>query len=288
MSGEELEALTRDVRANGLRVPITLLGGKVLDGLNRLKACEAAEVKPTFVEFEGGDPVAFVLSVNLTRRHLDASQRAAVAAKLANMQPVGRPSGNSANLHSMPVSEAAKSLNVSPRSVETAKKVLREASPEVVADVESGRTTVHAAAAALKAPKTHSEPSMGPKAPYEPNIDRFGHPIQEGVQSLWDEAEALGRDWMSQISKIRVAIEKGCEKGDRKFAELSNQTTAKLGDVYYALGTIRPFTVCPQCTGRKPLINDCQMCVNRGFLSKYRFESGAVLKKIREQWESPE
>ena len=48
-------------------------------------------------EYDGDDPRSFVVSLNLHRRHLNESQRAMVAANLANM-PAHRPGGNSANL----------------------------------------------------------------------------------------------------------------------------------------------------------------------------------------------
>lgn len=80
---------------------------------------------------DGTDPVAFVLSQNLHRRHLTESQRAAVAAKLANMTRGGdRRSDQSANLHfensPVTISQAAEMLNVSERSVKTARKVQEE------------------------------------------------------------------------------------------------------------------------------------------------------------------
>lgn len=58
---------------------------------------------------------AFVVSLNLHRRHLSESQRGMVAAKLANM-PAHRPSDNSANLQTSQA-DAAKLLNVSTRTV---------------------------------------------------------------------------------------------------------------------------------------------------------------------------
>jgi hypothetical protein len=60
--------------------------GKILDGRNRWLACRSADVEPVFREYEGDQPVQYVLSMNLRRRHLTISQRATVAADLANLK----------------------------------------------------------------------------------------------------------------------------------------------------------------------------------------------------------
>jgi hypothetical protein len=81
MANDEFDALVVDNREHGLRAPIVTLNGTMLDGRSRFAACRAAGVEPHFEEWEGeGSPVAFVLSANVHRRHLSASQRAAVAA----------------------------------------------------------------------------------------------------------------------------------------------------------------------------------------------------------------
>ena len=80
MTEKEFFALVKNIRENGLNHPITLLDGMILDGGNRYKACIEAGVTPRFVKYEGSDPVRFVLSENLERRHLDAGQRAAIVA----------------------------------------------------------------------------------------------------------------------------------------------------------------------------------------------------------------
>jgi len=82
LTDEELETLAEDIRENGLRQPITVYEGQVLDGRNRLKACELADVEPVFVEYEGDDPIAFIVSLNLQRRHLEVGQRAAIGHEL--------------------------------------------------------------------------------------------------------------------------------------------------------------------------------------------------------------
>jgi hypothetical protein len=99
------------------------------------------------------DPLAFVISVNLKRRHLTESQRAMVGARIANLGR-GNPTGTNqherkdANLHDSFVTreQAADLVNVSPRSVATAARVVREA-PATVADaVKAGAISLNLAA----------------------------------------------------------------------------------------------------------------------------------------------
>ena len=79
----ELRELADDIKANGLQNAIILLDGKILDGRNRHAACKLAGVEPRFEKWKGkGSPVEWVISQNLMRRHLTASQRAVVALDL--------------------------------------------------------------------------------------------------------------------------------------------------------------------------------------------------------------
>ena len=139
MEGAEFDELVADIVANGLLNPIMVQKGVLLDGRNRRAACAQAGRAPRFEEWEGLDPVPFIISQNTKRRHLTFEQRALIAAKLANL-PAHRP-GKSARV---PTSQddAAKLMNVSARSVRSAKVVLEKAEPEVIKAVEQGRVAV--------------------------------------------------------------------------------------------------------------------------------------------------
>ena len=165
LEGAANDALREDIRQNGVREPIVFLDGAILDGRNRYQCARHLGVPYPRREFgsdplDGADPLAFVISLNLTRRHLTESQRAMVAQKLENMQHGQRADrARDANLHvSLPLSDqakpvppvtradAARMLNVSERTVATARKVQDEAPPEVARAVEAGHLSVSLAA----------------------------------------------------------------------------------------------------------------------------------------------
>src|SRR5262249_24850165 len=87
MKVAEFEALVKDINEYGQKEPCLTWNGELLDGRNRWRACERLGIKPKVVVISDPDfdPVAFVLSKNLHRRHLDASQRAMIAARVAEV-----------------------------------------------------------------------------------------------------------------------------------------------------------------------------------------------------------
>lgn len=169
-------SLLADIKAHGLRERIKLWSDYdrstlwLVDGRNRTRAAAAAGLQAEdtleWVSFADDAEVArYVFSLNLERRHLNASQRAMAGARLLPMfEEAARERqahGKTAPGQTLPANlpealngreardDAAAALNVSARSVGSAKKVLTEA-PELAPLVDAGQLSVSAAAALAK------------------------------------------------------------------------------------------------------------------------------------------
>lgn len=149
MEGREFEELKSDIKEHGLREAVVAHDGMILDGRNRYRACHELGIEPETKDFTGNDPAAFVVSLNLYRRHLNESQRAMVAAKLATL-PKG--TNQHAQICAPTQERAAELLNVSRRTVQSAREVLRNGTPELVLAVEQGRAAVSTVALELRSP----------------------------------------------------------------------------------------------------------------------------------------
>jgi N6-adenosine-specific RNA methylase IME4 len=139
---QEIRELADDIVTCGQRSPIMVLDGQVLDGRNRLAACRFAEVEPSFDLYEGDDPLGFVLSHNLHRRHLTESQRAMVAARLVDWD-IGV-NQNTAGAANLPTRKAAERLSISERAVRAARRIHERGTDDLVEAIRSGRVSVHA------------------------------------------------------------------------------------------------------------------------------------------------
>lgn len=124
MAEAEIDELAENIRVNGLTYPIVLYEDKILDGRNRYLACQQAGVTPEFSEFSGDDPIQFVLSVNLHRRHLTIAQRAEIADKLATL-PQGARTDLASNESRLSQQQAADAMQVSRSSVGRARAARR-------------------------------------------------------------------------------------------------------------------------------------------------------------------
>jgi ParB-like chromosome segregation protein Spo0J len=164
----ELQELADDIAANGQHHPVIIDDkGLILDGRNRAAACALAQVEPATKVFKGDDAekLAFVLSVNLHRRHLDTAQRAMVADKLASLKQGEKKADSGIPLSQPTQAEVAKMFKVSVDSVKQARKILKTATPEIVAAVERGELSLNAAMATVKPAATDKPVAAKPASP---------------------------------------------------------------------------------------------------------------------------
>ena len=166
MSEIEFQAMKEDIRLHGQNDDVLIWNGTLLDGRNRLRACTELGIEPGWAEIPKTiDPVAWVLSHNLHRRHLTTAQRAMVAEKLATLRAGEKKSNSSIEL--LPSqSEAAEKLQVSVASVKRARQVRVNATKKVIAAVEAGTMSLNAAVKTTK-PKMSQEEKAAAEAAKE-------------------------------------------------------------------------------------------------------------------------
>jgi len=136
MTPAEYDQLKADILANGLLEPIILYDGFILDGRNRYMACKDLGIEPDFDTVDS-DPLTFVISKNLHRRHLNETQRAVVASKLANMQRGERTDLVSIDTK-LSLENASKLLNVGRASTARVREIERKA-PELISKLDIDR-----------------------------------------------------------------------------------------------------------------------------------------------------
>ncbi len=205
MEGEPFDDLVASIKAHGLREVILLADdGRIIDGRNRYRACIATGVEPAFRTYEGGGEVLIDLiwDKNGARRHLNESQRAMAAAKLACLR-IGQ-KGEKGQRTSIDV--AAERLNVSPASIDRAKRVIAHGSKPLQRAVERGEVAVSSAAAIADLPKAKQRKLVerGPEA-----IAQAARPLPptpaERLQKAWDEAPEGARAALH----VRVGVSPG-------------------------------------------------------------------------------
>ena len=119
MSEEQFEALKASIKKAGkLQDPIEMLEGKLLDGRNRLKACQELGIVAHAVEIECEAPNEYAISRNATRRQLTANQLAVIAVRQQeNILQGFTPSKNLKTRDFL-----AKAVGVNPRYIQDALK----------------------------------------------------------------------------------------------------------------------------------------------------------------------
>lgn len=229
LSDERAAELAVDIKARGLLEPITLYEGMILDGRNRYRACVAAEAEPRAVQYEGDDPVGWVLAKNLNRRHLTDDQRAMVgiealpmieaetekrrraAISLARSGETGRISVQSEGepKHHPSQAAAAALVGVSPDRIARSKAV-KQSDPELARDVAAGTKKLHEAEKEVKQRKSR-RPELNPAVYLEGQVVKPPRPPRPDL-TLHDRLyRSIGSgpsadEWRALAGEVRTVI----------------------------------------------------------------------------------
>jgi len=247
LAGNEFDALCADIKTNGLREPIVLHDGLILDGGNRYRACLAAGIAPVFTPFEGESIVSFVLSANLHRRHMTPGQQAAIVASAQDWarahvagsnQYTAKAESGSATLHYhskeqtgnvaglQTVQERAAESHASIRTQKMADKVAR-ANPELAQKVGRGEITLPKALQKIEGkpakPAKQSRPAPAHSMIYEgedlsdamnASVDELLDDLQEKdktIDALEERIKALSKDDVAKELDEQIRIRQGIE-----------------------------------------------------------------------------
>lgn len=198
LEGPEFGALVDDISVHGLREPVVLHEGKILDGRNRYRACVEAQIEPRFKKWDGhGTPLAFVVSKNLHRRHLNESQRAMIAARLMQTKAgFNQHTVEVEGIHATSRREAAELLNVSESSVTDAGTVLRDGTAEEVSAIEAGAAAASTTAKQIRA-----------KMPVEKRAKKRDEPLsQSGKNPERIQRQQMHADIWAKLSDAIIGL----------------------------------------------------------------------------------
>ena len=166
IEGDEFQLLCEDIKQQGLNHPVILLDDKILDGRNRYRACIEVGIEPKYEKFEGEDPLAFVLSENLHRRHLTASQRAALAAEVANMtqsdagKQYGGGQDSSTKIGQAISNEDASDLFQVAKGYVIEAKAIKEKYPDKFRELKTGKKTIQQAKREIVKENVKEQPEL--------------------------------------------------------------------------------------------------------------------------------
>lgn len=260
MSEAEFFALKADIAANGLHQPIVVRDGQILDGGNRYRACVELGIEPQTVEYSGADPVAFVLSANLHRRHLTPGQQAAIVASAqdwAKAQSVGNPLfGNVTGLAT--VADRSATSGASDKTQRNADKVAR-AAPELAKQVAHGEISLPQAVrqvenkpkpakVATPEPSIESDPDDDLLESYEREVAE-NRSLHERIEAITKNDQAAETDkWVQKFTQLDGRLQQAIKTGNEAAKQAQRQGKL-LKQIREALGVERDAEILPALKG---------------------------------------
>jgi len=217
LNQEELQSLANDIKVRGQRFGIVRWHGMIIDGRNRLSACAIAGIPPKIIDKDDALPdeksvMEFIMSANLERRHLSASERAIIANEMMKMQEEMLRNSQSASPEALPANPAATPGEVEqPEQPEEAEEVPqpkppRDKTKRLEAAAKKAGTSpayVHEAKRIEReSPQKYNEIKEGKKT-----ISQARKEIKDESDEPLDEEKAYARA-VKMVEKVQEKLEK--------------------------------------------------------------------------------
>ena len=170
---EELQMLAENIKAEGQKLPITIntANGLVLDGWQRLRACQLIEIEPLIDQIEVPNPATFVMAVNEHRRGSTAptvTQRVLLAMDLLELEWEQR--GAKGRKPSTPkISEAAGAGIRTVEQIRRAKRWDQEHGTDYEGLMRSGRLTARMTDRQIRSAQAEAEWKGRNEQPRQPS-----------------------------------------------------------------------------------------------------------------------
>ena len=283
------------------RYPIFRYEDKILVGWTRYLASRQAKVTPTYVDYGGDEPIAFMMRSEIPRRMLSVVQRLrlmeglrpALEEEAKNREKSGKPTLPSKDGRVGRVAAIiAEAAGVSEKTAERFHAIEANGTPALQAAVADEVVTIADAAKVVKEPaekqnaavnkvrngkaKTASaavrEPGGDSDAEGERKVsDHFKAELPDGLHAIFETVPEF-RSAMAAIAKIRTAVEDiGKSKGKRWLD--AQETDRLLNQAHANLRFAMPYTECVKC--RRKIQKDCKHCRGGGWLNETTFKACA-------------
>jgi hypothetical protein len=269
MAEDQYNVLKQSIERDGLRNPIILYEGKILDGRHRYRACEELCILPKFDHYSGREPATRVFVNNVARRDLTIPQKLhlldhflpQLESEARRRQVAGR-SLASTDAKGKAAAIAAKSIGVSPATVERYQAIKRAiARLEAAGHVAAANKVRKAAQKSVRAGSAAAA-AAGIMFELEPEllgrlrtilsaeeircIEQGTVPLETSDLRLWitlglEEAQkakelVFGLHWT-----VRQAVRflRGTLTGESRICELMNRCIAARGNFEVTIGGYR-------------------------------------------------
>ena len=294
LTPEEYNLLQAKICSDGRCDPLVLWKGHniLLDGHNRLEICESNEIEYKTREValnSRAEALVWIFENQCGRRNWTASQRAMLAAKVANLKP-----GQHAAGIKLASTQAAAKMGVSPATLKQARAVIADGSPTLQQAVKDGKVPVSTASQITDLPtaeqtrltkqgkKAVAEAAKKADTPKPPIVtDQLGQTIPtdnpEIIKAFQRRQEI--QDQITAVGRIKSFVLGANNKKDALWWPLNvSDFEVACERLRGNLTGITPYAVCCYCSGA-----GCKACHGHGWLPRWLWDAAPADMKPKKK-----